>query len=98
MKPVLLIVDDHTDIVEFLKEVLMEEYTLQIASNGQIALDILKKEIVNIVVSDVMMPVMDGFELCRQIKTDCELSHIPVILLTAKNTLQSKVDGLELGA
>jgi len=98
MKPVILIVDDHPDIVEFLKEVLVDDYILLTASNGQIALDILKKEIVNIIVSDVMMPIMDGFELCKEIKKDYELNQIPVILLTAKNTLQSKIDGIEFGA
>ena len=65
MKPVILIVDDHPDIVEFLKELLVDDYILLTASNGQIALDILKKEIINIIVSDVMMPIMDGFELCK---------------------------------
>ena len=98
MKPVILIVDDHPDILEFLKEVLEDDYILLTASNGQIALDILKKEIINIIVSDVMMPIMDGFELCKEIKKDYELSHIPVILLTAKNSLQSKIDGIEFGA
>jgi DNA-binding response OmpR family regulator len=98
MKPVILIVDDHPDILEFLKEVLEDDYILLTASNGQIALDILKREIINIIVSDVMMPIMDGFELCKEIKKDYELSHIPVILLTAKNSLQSKIDGIEFGA
>jgi two-component system cell cycle response regulator len=53
---------------------------------------------VHLVISDVMMPVMDGFELCRLIKTNFDFSHIPVILLTARNTLQSKIEGLKLGA
>ncbi len=61
-------------------------------------MSILANESVQLVVSDVMMPEMDGFELCRGIKSNFEFSHIPVILLTAKNTIQSKVQGLELGA
>jgi DNA-binding response OmpR family regulator len=98
MRPNILIVDDHQDIIRFLKELLESENNVLVAENGQIALDILKSETVHVVISDVMMPVMDGFALCEIIKSDCALSHIPVILLTAKTTLQSKVEGLELGA
>jgi two-component system, cell cycle response regulator len=61
-------------------------------------LNFLKENTVHLIVSDVMMPVMDGFELCRQIKSDVELSHLPFVLLTAKDTLQAKLEGLELGA
>lgn len=68
------------------------------ATNGEEALRLLMDEAIQLVVSDVMMPVMDGFQLCSQIKSDIEHSHIPVVLLTAKNTIQSKVEGLELGA
>src|ERR1700754_1851800 len=60
--------------------------------------ELLKEHFVELLIFDVGMPVMDGFELCRIIKTDLEYSHIPVILLTAKNTMQSKIEGLELGA
>jgi two-component system, cell cycle response regulator len=98
MKPIVLLVDDHEDILEFVGEVLSEKYTVIKAVNGQEALDRLKEEVIQLVVSDVMMPVMDGFELCKIIKTTFDYTHIPVILLTAKNTLQSKIQGLELGA
>ena len=98
MLPVILLVDDEEDILEFLERVLKTKYTILKAEHGEEALEILTTEAVQLVVSDVMMPVMDGFELCKKIKTNFEYSHIPVILLTAKNTIQSKIEGLELGA
>lgn len=98
MKPVLLLVDDNEEILEFLEHELSEKYSIIKAVHGQEALDILKENAVHLLISDVMMPVMDGFELCKIIKTNFDYSHIPVILLTARNTLQSKIEGLELGA
>ena len=98
MKPVLLIVDDNEEILDFLEDDLNEKYTVFKAFDGQQALNILMEENIQLVISDVMMPVIDGFELCRRIKSNLEMSHIPIILLTAKNTLQSKIDGLEMGA
>jgi DNA-binding response OmpR family regulator len=98
MKPVILLVDDNEEILEFVEHELDEKYHILKALDGQEALDVLKEEAVQLVVCDVMMPVMDGFELCKIIKTNFEFSHIPVILLTAKNTMQSKIEGLELGA
>ena len=98
MLPILLLVDDNEEILEFLERILNSKYSILKAPDGQEAINVLKAEAVQLVISDVMMPVMDGFELCKIIKTDIEYSHIPVILLTAKNTIQSKVEGLELGA
>jgi len=98
MKPVILLVDDNAEILDFLSEDLSEKYTVLKALNGQEALDLLLQEPVQLLISDIMMPVMDGYELCRNIKSNFEYSHIPVILLTAKNTLQSKIEGLETGA
>lgn len=98
MLPAILLVDDEVEILNFLQEELQEKYTIYTATDGANALDILKNECVQLVVSDVRMPVMDGFELCRLIKTAFDHCHIPVVLLTARNTLQSKIDGLELGA
>ena len=98
MNPSVLLVDDNDEILEFLEEELSEKYLLHKASNGQAALSILNREAIHLIVSDVMMPEMDGFELCRVVKSEVEYSHIPIILLTAKNTLQSKIEGLELGA
>jgi two-component system cell cycle response regulator len=97
-KPIVLLVDDNEEILDFLGDDLSADYTVFTATNGQEALDVLKKEVVQIVISDIMMPVMDGFELCRQIKSDIHHSHIPVIMLTAKHTFQSKIEGLEIGA
>ncbi len=98
MLPKILLVDDEEEILEFLERVLRIRYTILKAENGQEALNILATEAVQLIVSDVMMPVMDGFELCKMVKSNFEYSHIPIILLTAKNTIQSKVEGLELGA
>ena len=98
MKPVILLVDDNEEILEFLEHELTEKYTVVKALNGREALDILKEEAIQLMICDVMMPVLNGFELCKLIKTNFDYSHIPVILLTARNTLQSKIEGLELGA
>jgi two-component system, cell cycle response regulator len=98
MKPVLLIVDDNEEILEFLEHELTEKYSVVKATDGQEALTVLANDAIHLVISDVMMPVMDGFELCKAIKTNFDYSHIPVVLLTAKNTLQSKIEGLETGA
>lgn len=98
MLPVILLVDDEEDILDFLERILQTKYTILKATDGREALAKLSAEAVQLVISDVMMPEMDGFELCRQIKSNFEHSHIPVILLTAKNTIQAKVAGLELGA
>ncbi|WP_298733893.1 response regulator [uncultured Chitinophaga sp.] len=98
MLPTILLVDDEEDILEFLERILSPRYRVLVTERGEDALKILDKEPVQLIISDVMMPEMDGFELCRHIKSSFEHSHIPVILLTAKNTIQSKIEGLELGA
>lgn len=98
MIQVILLVDDNAEMLEVLKEELNEKYEIITALNGQEALEILSLKNIDLVVSDVMMPLMDGFELCKRIKSSFEYSHIPVILLTAKNTLKSRIEGLELGA
>lgn len=98
MKPAILLVDDNEDILQFLTTDLNDKYEIFTACNGKAALAIVQEQSIHLVISDVMMPVMDGFELCRIIKTSLDLSHIPVVLLTAKNSLQSKIEGLETGA
>ena len=98
MKPVLLLVDDNEDILRFLDLELSEKYTVLKSLNGQEALTILKEKVVHLIVCDIMMPVMDGLELCRIIKTTFDYCHIPIILLTAKNNFKSRIEGLEHGA
>lgn len=98
MNPVILLVDDNEEIVDFLTDDLGCKYTVRSAYNGKEALNILQNESAHLVVSDIMMPEMDGYELCSSIKQNVDYSHIPVILLTAKNTLQSRIEGLEHGA
>jgi len=97
-KPVILFVEDNKEILDFICKELHPDYAIRKALNGKEALEILKDENVHLVISDIMMPVMDGLELCKKIKTNLEYSHIPIILLTAKNTLHSKIEGLEVGA
>ncbi|MEO6850584.1 MAG: DNA-binding response regulator [Mucilaginibacter sp.] len=98
MEPVVLIVDDNREITDFLYGNLKSKYNVLTAADGLKALQVLENETVHLVVSDVMMPLMDGFELCKIIKSNFSYCHIPVILLTAKKTLEAKIDGLELGA
>lgn len=97
-KPTLLLVEDNMEIINFLSKSLGAKYKILQAANGSIALQILEQENVALIISDIMMPVMDGIELCKAIKTDLQHSHIPIILLTAKNALVSKIEGLEVGA
>lgn len=97
-KPAILLVDDNEDILDFISDDLSEKYTVATALNGEQALEVLSTKSIQLVISDIMMPVMDGLELCSRIKSNFEYSHIPVILLTAKNTLQSRLEGLEFGA
>ena len=94
----LLLVEDNSDFIDFLYDNLKGDYMVLKAYNGKEALDILKQEDVSFVVSDAMMPEIDGFELCRQIKTNINWSHIPVIILTAKTTEDDIIQGFEYGA
>lgn len=93
-----LYVEDNTEMVDFMNDLLIEDFQVLTARNGEEALEILKNNYVDLIISDIMMPVMDGWELCKAIKTNIDLCHIPIIFLTAKNDLQSKINGLKLGA
>lgn len=94
----ILLVDDNLEILEFIADDLSEKFHVLKATNGLEALAILENETVNLIISDVMMPEMDGFEFCMKLKSSIDYSHIPLILLTAKDTLDAKIQGLELGA
>ena len=97
-RPSILLVEDDKGMMDFLTKCLKRDYSILSASDGKEALDVLKNKNIDLVVSDVMMPEMDGFELTAFIKSHIEYSHIPVILLTAKVNVQSKVQGFEVGA
>lgn len=97
-RKVVLIVEDEREIQALLNEMLKEEYKILTASNGVEALEIIKSSIPDIIISDVMMPEMDGLELCRKIKKNIKTCHIPFILLTAKSSVIHRIEGLESGA
>lgn len=94
----ILLVDDNYDFIKFLSESLAKRYHVLKAMNGRQALNVLEKEDVDLVVSDIMMPEMDGLELCTAIKNDIRYSHIPIILLTAKASEEHQLEGLSVGA
>ncbi|MDP9040472.1 MAG: response regulator, partial [Bacteroidota bacterium] len=98
LKPEILLVEDNKEILDFICREIAGDYMVRKASNGIEALEILKNGTVQLVISDIMMPVMDGLELCKRIKTNLDFSHIPIIMLTAKNSLHAKIEGLEMGA
>jgi signal transduction histidine kinase/ligand-binding sensor domain-containing protein/DNA-binding response OmpR family regulator len=97
-KPVVLIVEDNEDLRFYLKENLKHTYQILEAANGKQALDCIAQKQPTLIVSDIMMPEMDGLELCKQLKTDSNTSHIPIVLLTARTTHDQKIEGLEIGA
>ena len=94
----ILVVDDNQDMLSFVSSCMSEEYQVYTAIDGATALDVLQREQIDLIISDVMMPGIDGFELCRKVKSDISLSHIPIILLTARTTDVSRIEGLQLGA
>lgn len=96
--PIILIVEDHMDLRDFLRQTLSETYRIREAANGKEALDLITQEHPDLVLSDVLMPVMRGDDLCRTLKNDIQTSHIPVILLTALNNRESIIHGLEVKA
>lgn len=98
MKETLLIIDDQEDILHFLDEILADRYRVITALNADEALKVLQDDVVQLIISDVMMPGMDGFALCDLLKRNVDYCHIPIILLTAKNSFRSKIEGLEIGA
>jgi signal transduction histidine kinase/ligand-binding sensor domain-containing protein/DNA-binding response OmpR family regulator len=93
-----LIVEDNKDMQKQIRHLLMNDYKIITASNGKQGLEIAREIFPDIIISDVLMPGMDGFELCRNIKQDIQTSHIPVVLLTALSETDKQIDGLETGA
>ena len=96
--PIILVVEDHADLRTFTAGILAPRFRVLEAADGAVGRDLAFKEIPDLVLSDVMMPVMDGFELCRTLKEDERTSHIPVVLLTALTEIESRREGLQTGA
>lgn len=96
--PIVLVVEDNADIREYIRSSFTDIYEVITAKDGKEGWELAQVRIPNIIVSDIMMPVMDGIELCKRIKEDMRTSHIPVILLTAKDSLQDKEEGYASGA
>lgn len=94
----ILLVEDNSQIQTFISDKLKAEFKVETALDGVEALEILKKRPVDLIISDIMMPRMNGMELCAAVKSDIEISHTPFIFLTAKNDLDSKISGLKAGA
>ena len=97
-KPEILIIDDNSDIRTYLRSVLSQNYNVSESSDGKSGLELARRIVPDIVLSDIMMPVMDGLEFCEQLKTDKAISHIPVILLTARSMDEQRAEGYEHGA
>lgn len=97
-KPILLIVDDNLDIIQYLQVLLNDNYQVVIAKSGFEGFEKAKKEVPDIILSDIMMPGLDGFGFLQKLKAEVTTSHIPVLMLTAKTDRKSKLESLELGA
>ena len=96
--PTLLLIEDNPDVVTYLKTCLDDQYQIDIAYNGRIGIEKALETIPDIIISDVMMPEVGGYEVCDKLKNDERTSHIPIIMLTAKADLDSKIAGLKRGA
>ena len=97
-KPLLLVIDDNDDLRKLLGELLHDEYRVLAASNGQDGLRMAARHVPDIIICDVMMPVMDGLECCRLIKDEISTSHIPVLMLTACSMDEQRAQGYDSGA
>ncbi|WP_277464685.1 hybrid sensor histidine kinase/response regulator transcription factor [Parabacteroides sp. PF5-6] len=97
-KYALLLIEDNEDLLRLMVRLLSVEYHIFTAQTGKEGLEMMEKEEIDLVVSDIMMPEMDGIDFCKQVKSKLEISHIPVILLTAKNREEDRVEAYESGA
>ncbi|MEO0777412.1 MAG: ATP-binding protein, partial [Bacteroidota bacterium] len=97
-RPHLLIVEDQADVVTYLTSILEADYQLSIAEDGERGIEMALADVPDLIVSDVMMPRKDGYELCTTLKEDLRTSHIPIVLLTAKADSESRISGLQRGA
>ena len=98
VSPLILIVEDNTDVAYYIGSQLKETYTLKYARNGKVALELAKDLVPNLIITDILMPEMDGYELCRSIRASRQLNHIPVIMLSVLNSEDERIKGLESGA
>lgn len=97
-KPLVLLIEDNVDVRQFIRSILESDYRIEESATGEVGLAMAVEDLPDLVVSDIMMPGMDGVEVCRRLKGDERTNHIPVILLTAKASIDSKIEGLETGA
>jgi DNA-binding response OmpR family regulator len=97
-KPVLLIIEDNIEINHYIASELSDEYAIISCVNGSKGLEVARDKSPDVIISDIMMPGIDGLEVCRQVKKDILINHIPFILLSAKTTNESRVEGLQAGA
>tara|TARA_R110002049_G_scaffold275213_1_gene453243 strand:- start:32179 stop:36024 length:3846 start_codon:yes stop_codon:yes gene_type:complete len=97
-QPTIVIIDDELDILNFVASIFKDSYTVIKTTNSRKAIELIRKQLPDLVISDVMMPDISGLELCNQLKKNALTSHIPIILLTAKVTQNQKLEGLETGA
>ncbi|MEL7222374.1 MAG: response regulator, partial [Bacteroidota bacterium] len=96
--PELLIIEDNQDIITYIKTILKNSYNFQVAKNGQVGIEKALETVPDIIISDVMMPEKNGYEVCEELKQDERTSHIPIILLTARSSQDDRLEGLKYGA
>ena len=97
-KPIILLVDDNEELLSMLEDLFLPIYKVYIAHDGREGLEMARQIQPDLIISDVMMPEMDGLEFCRALKSNLETSHIPIILLTAKNTVEDRIECYNAGA